>query len=429
MATTQTHPTSGGAAPAGGPGRGRRTAIIAGVVGACAVAIAAPFTLRAGGGHSPAPAVPSPATSPHLPQGAVTGDVDGDGTPDVVRLSRGGLLRVDLGSGRIVRRLLSDDPVLEGLARVDRQGLAIVTSTRAGDDTAGRDWAVRRVVDAHLTTVRFAGHVVIGARPGFETAWIGADLRLHDGALDVLQRRADHVAVLARTWTVSHGRLAEARDGIWCWDRSGPALPAPCAPGQDWRYDVGPRGDLPALLPDAGTREAGGTGVTTADGYTWSLHRGTPPGPPEYPHVDLVVAGHGSSQTVAVPAGWAPELVRKPVRVGVLTDGVLVRQEGGDSDTWGVYVRWAGRVQRLETRGPVPLGGGFTRTGATAYLSWMSADGSLYTRVGTAHPGHVHVYAWLPTGASASTAPVLEAQDLGVVCLDETWGTYGTCAG
>lgn len=426
MATTQTHPAGGGPVPDGRPGRGRRTAIIAGVAGACALAIAAPFAVRGGRDHPPVPAAPPPSSS-HLPRGAVTGDVDGDGTPDVVRLSPGGRLRVELGPDRTVLRLLPDNPVLEGLARIDDQGLAIVTSTRAADGTTGRDWTVRRVVDAALTPVRFAGHTAIGSRPGSETAWIGPDLRLHDGALDDLQRGADHVAVLARTWTLRHGRLADEPDGVWCWDRAGSAPPAACAPGQDWRYDVGPRGDLPPLLPDAGRPRTGGSGVTTGDGYTWTLRRGTPPGAPESPHYRLVVTGHGDAQAVAVPPGWAPAMLRRPVRIGDLTDGVLLSQEGGDSDTWGVYVRWAGRVQRLQTRGPIALGGGFTRTGTTAYLSWTTADGSLYTRVGTPHPGRYHVFAWVPTGATASTAPVLEAQDLGIVCLDETWGTYGTC--
>jgi hypothetical protein len=183
------------------------------------------------------------------------------------------------------------------------------------------------------------------------------------------------------------------------------------------------------LHPDAGRREADRAGVTTDDGYTWTLHRGRPPGPVESVHDSLVVTGHGTTQNVPVPPGWAPRMFHRPVRVGDLTDGVLLSQEGGDSDTWRVYVRWGGRVQQLRTRGPVALGGGFTRTGSTAYLSWMSADGRLYTRVGTSRPGRYRVYAWVPSGATAGTAPVLEAQDLGVVCFDKTRGTYGTCAG
>jgi hypothetical protein len=183
------------------------------------------------------------------------------------------------------------------------------------------------------------------------------------------------------------------------------------------------------LLPDAGRREAGRAGVTTDDGYTWTLHRATPMGSVETVHDRLVVTGHGTTQVVPVPPGSAPRMFHRPVRVGDLTDGVLLGQEGGDSDTWRVYVRWGGRVQQLRTRGPVALGGGFTRTGRTAYLSWMSADGRLYTRVGTSRPGHYRVYAWVPSGATAGTAPVLGAQDLGVVCVDRARGTYGTCAG
>jgi hypothetical protein len=106
---------------------------------------------------------------------------------------------------------------------------------------------------------------------------------------------------------------------------------------------------------------------------------------------------------------------------------VLLSQEGGDSDTWRVYVRWAGVVQQLVTQGPVSLGGGFTPDGAAAYLSWMGRDGRLYTRIGTARPGRDHVYGWQPVGGTAYTAPVLQAVDLGTVCLDEALGTYGTC--
>jgi hypothetical protein len=425
MAVTQT--TDGGADTGSRPGRRRRTATILGVAAACAAAIAAPFALGGGGGVAPAPAAPSSPAAPHLPKGTMVGDVDADGTPDVVRLSRGGMLRVDLGSGRTVRRLLPDDAVLEGLARIDDEGLVIVTSTRVGDVTAGRDWEIRRVTDGRLARVSFANGLSMGYQPRLETAWIGPDLLLRDGALDVLQHGADHVGVLARTWTLRGGRVTPSPSGVWCWDRAVSTSPAPCASGQDWRYDVGPRGDLPALLPALGRREAGPAGITTGDGYTWRLHPGDPPGPPEYAHVDLVVDGPGTTQSVPVPPGWAPGMFARPVRVGDLTDGVLVTQEGGDSTTWRIYVRWAGLAQPLRTRGPVPLGGGFTTSGSTAYLSWVAADGRFYTRVGLPRPGRYRVYAWTPTGATASTAPVLEARDLGVVCLDETWETYGTC--
>ena len=120
-------------------------------------------------------------------------------------------------------------------------------------------------------------------------------------------------------------------------------------------------------------------------------------------------------------------MFRSPVRLADGAEVVLLSQEGGDSDTWRLFTFAAGRVQQVETHGPLALGGGFTHDGATAYLSWMSADGDLFTRLGTGTPGHYRVYAWEPDGAGPTGAPVLEARDLGVVCLDETLGTYGTC--
>ncbi len=191
---------------------------------------------------------------------------------------------------------------------------------------------------------------------------------------------------------------------------------------------VGTRDGLPVLLPGARGRAAGPAGVRT-DGEVWTLRRDDASTAAESARFHLVVTGRGGSQTVAVPAGWAPVLLRRPARVGDLTQGVLVSQEGGDSDTWRVFVRWGGRVQPLHTRGPVPLGGGFTADGATAYLSWMTPDGRLFTRIGTARPGRFHLYAWVPGDASASRAPLLRARDLGVVCLDATRGTYGACVG
>jgi len=403
--------------------------VVGAVAAACAIAIAAPFALRGGGSPTPLAATPSTPSTPQLPKGALSGDLDGDGTSDIVRMSAGGMLRIDLGSGTTLRRRLSGNPVLEGLTRIAAGGLAVATSTRASDRMEGRVWSIRRVDGTHLVRVRFAARAVIGSQPGFETAWIGADLRLHDGGLNPLQHGEDNAAVLTRTWTLHDGHLTHARSGVWCWDRSGSQTPAPCAPGQDWSYDVGPRGDLPAPMPAAGIRAAGPSGIVTSDGYAWSLHRATPPGPAESTNYDLVVKGGGSTQSIAVPAGWAPAIYGTPARIGDLTQGVLLSQEGGDSDTWCVYVRWGGQVQQLQTQGPVGLGGGFTSGGMTAYLSWMSGDGQLFTRVGTPRPDRYHVYAWQPIGASASTPPTLVAEDLGVVCIDQTLDTYGSCPG
>jgi hypothetical protein len=411
------------------PTSGRTRALT--VVGAAALvcaAIAAPFAVRAahhdGATPSAAAQTPRPET---LRQGGFRGDVDGDGTDDVVALRHGDVLRADLGSGRGARQLLQDGPRLEGLADVGVPGLGAVVSS----GPRGHDWTVWVVQDGRWQRVPTRGSMVLGVQPGYATAWV-TDRTVYDGILDPLQKGRTQVAVLARAWTLRHGRLAPTRAGLRCWDRSSTHPPAPCSPGQDWAYDVGLRGDLPALLPADRGRRAGPGGVTFASGDHWQL---SPVAPSADPSADpetttwrLEYTGTGDTQSVRVPSGWAPTMYRTPVRVGDLTQGVLVSQEGGDSDTWRVYVQWGGRVQQLVTQGPLPLGGGFGPDGESAYLSWMGRDGRLYTRVGTAEPGRFHVYAWQPSGGTAYDAPALQAVDLGTVCLDETLGTFGTCA-
>jgi hypothetical protein len=130
---------------------------------------------------------------------------------------------------------------------------------------------------------------------------------------------------------------------------------------------LGPRGDLPALLPtraalDAGTR----------------------------------------------------------VRLGDVTDGVLRRTPTG----WQVFVRWDGRLQPVPTRGPVSLGGG---PGAHAPASWVSGEGQLYTRVATTVPGRFRVFEWDPSGGTAYVPPALVATALGLVCFDRSFTAFGNC--
>lgn len=102
------------------------------------------------------------------------------------------------------------------------------------------------------------------------------------------------------------------------------------------------------------------------------------------------------------------------VRLGDITEGVLRRTPGAG---WQVLVRWAGKLQPLAIRGPVPLGD----------TSWVSAAGLLYTRVPTGKPGTFHVYAWDPQGGSAYTPPTLVAVDLGRVCFNASFTAFGNC--
>jgi hypothetical protein len=167
--------------------------------------------------------------------------------------------------------------------------------------------------------------------------------------------------------------------------------------------------------------------VVTDNGDRWSLRRRDPAAPLASATYDLVVRSHDTVRRVRVPADRLPVLERTPVSIGELTDGVLVSQEGGGSDTWRVYVAWGGRISALGTRGPVVLGAGLTVGGGRAYLSWLGADGRPYTRMDTSRPRHFRVWAWLPSAATAWTPPSLVAHSLGTVCLDDVRQTYGAC--
>jgi hypothetical protein len=127
---------------------------------------------------------------------------------------------------------------------------------------------------------------------------------------------------------------------------------------------IGPRGDLPALLPVAPTGMRAGARV----------------------------------------------------RLGDVTTGVLRRTPAG---AWQVAVRWNGRVQPVATRGPVSMAGGAA--------SWLSADRLLYTRVATGAPGRFRVYAWEPHGGTAYHPPTLVATALGHVCFNPSFTAFGSC--
>jgi hypothetical protein len=379
-------------------------------------AVASAFFLRSGD-TAAGPAVEPSTSAPAVPAGAFTGDVDGDGTTDVVTLSRD-KLRVRLASGATLAHLLQFRPRLEGLAGVGGRGLAIVVSQVGADGS--REWSAWAVRSGELSSLRTHGHPA-------SLSWVTGH-RLYDGALDPLQHGSARVAVVARSWSLRGGVLAGTRAGVRCWDRTSVAPPQICAPGEDWSYDVGPHGDLPRLLPTVRPAWADRLSTTFGTGG-WKLHNLDRSVDPEAAPYDLTHADHGVVHTARVPVGWAPLLFGPPVRLAGAGPAVLLSQEGGDSDTWRVYVDHGGRVLPVPVLGPLPLGGGFTKAsdGQGAYYSWLTPQGRLFTRVGTSRDGRYHVYAWHPTGGSASTAPTLVARDLGTVCIDETMGTYGTC--
>jgi hypothetical protein len=395
-------------------------AVLVLAVGAVATAV----SLRGTGVPTPAASTKVPVAA--VPAGALEGDVDGDGEPDVITLSRGDRLRIRLGSGTTVSHLLQGRARLEGLADLGGRGLAMLVSWAGGDHS--REWSAWGVRVTGVTPLRTRHRAVLVDQPGSSTVWV-AGQRLYDGSLDPLQHGVDRVVVVSRTWSLHGGRLVSAPAGLRCWDRSSDAPPQICASGQDWTYDAGPHGDLPALLPTVTPARADRSSISFGGG-TWKARNLDADVDPEAARYDLIHTSRGTTHRARVPVGWAPALFGSAVRLEDGRSAVLVSQEGGDSDTWRVYVDLDGRVQPLSTRGPVRLGGGFTQTnvGLRVRYSWLTPEGRLFTRVGTGHEGQYHVWAWQPTGGDARTPPALIAHDLGIVCLDETLDTYGTCS-
>ena len=355
-----------------------------------------------------------------------TGDVDADGRADRVALTIGGRLLVRRAAGGQIVRGLPRGSKLVGLADLGAS-LAIVTSAPAAEGSPGRVWAVRTVDGNRLRRLPTRDHELIGTEPGFDVSWLNDARALYTGSLDPLERGHDRRSVQARRWRLEDGRLISQPQGTYCWNTATDPAPRPCRDGEDLGPDVGSRGDLPALFPGADGATVGPGGATSDGGVTFSLQRGTPPGSDESPNVDLVATEGGHTDREAVPAGWVPALYRQWVDVGIgAVPVVLTSQEGGDSDTWRVWVWRDGNLSALATDGPVPLGGGFTADGAHAIASWLAADGRVYTRVGTDIEGRYDVYGW---NVGPDDPATLVAHDLGTVCLDlyATPVRYGTC--
>jgi len=157
-----------------------------------------------------------------------------------------------------------------------------------------------------------------------------------------------------------------------------------------------------------GARASAATRVTTPSPAAGSTHR------------------HAVTDAALGPRGDLPALLPGSagltdgahVRLGDVTSGVLRRTPNG---TWQVLVRWDGRLQAVPTSGAVRLGAGAAAT------SWISGEGLLFTRVPTASAHQFRVYAWVPHGGSAYTPPKLVARHLGRVCFNAAFTAFGTC--
>jgi len=134
---------------------------------------------------------------------------------------------------------------------------------------------------------------------------------------------------------------------------------------------------------------------------------------------------HPATDPAVGPRGNLPDLLPARsrlsdgahVRLGNVTDGVVRRTPAG---AWQVLVRWDGRLQPVPLRGPVRLAAG-------PATSWISENGLIYTRVPTATPDRFQVFEWDPRGGTAYTPPKLVATSLSEVCFNHAFTAFGTC--
>ncbi len=403
--------------------------VLAGLAAAATVAAVA-VPLATGGSDEERPAPPATSSTPS-PSAVATpfdetsrarGDVDGDGAADLVRTDQEGLVRVDLADGSSAELQQPLGSSIEGLAEVGTQGLAIVLGIDSGDE---RPAHVLRWVDGRLEEVGTLDDALIGIRPG-ATFWV-EDQVLYTGTFEGTFGD-EPVRVATRSWELRDGLLRSNPMGQRCWQPSEKQPhPVSCSSfGSE--FDVGPRGDLPALFPAVGrlykvgeTWSLGGSESVELVGKTGEYV--------EEGDVELVVHVDGIVARADVPAGGPPELLGGRVRTRGDAPAFVVRQEGGDSMTTTVFTFWNGELIALPQPTEVPFGNGFREVdGSTPYhLTWLSEEGVLYTAEGIDEAtgrSRTHLWRW-----SDDLGDRLTSEDLGVACLDFSVDptTYGRC--
>ncbi|MGN6578124.1 MAG: hypothetical protein ACTHKG_20825 [Nocardioides sp.] len=401
--------------------RGARRPLALGLVAAAAAAVVVVLLAQGTGSPDRTPPPPADSASPSpSPREGASMDVDGDGGPDRVHLdfdeSTGQFtVRVDLFTGETLEANGVSAVPPELLTGFDLDSdTAAEVAVRAGVDPGQLPDVFTYVPDQGLVPVAFPEGPDGGAwrAAGADARWATRDGRLY-------------------YWAAPEG---EAPDGVvdfWEWRLEGASAvpvgptrrclgegvnsPVPCSsPGS---FDVGPRGDLPALFP--------AVGKTYKVGETWKLGgaesvelAGRSGEYLEDGDVELVVHVDGIVARADVPAGGPPVLVGGRVRARGDAPVLVVQQEGGDSMTTTVFTFWNGELIALPQPTDAPFGDGFREVdGSMRYhRTWLSEEGVLYTAEGVdegADQSRTRLWRW-----SDDFGKRLEAEDLGVACID-----------
>jgi hypothetical protein len=211
--------------------------------------------------------------------------------------------------------------------------------------------------------------------------------------------------------------------------------PAPCR-GEDQTGKaspaVGPRGDLPDLLPsvtDVLRHERFFYGLGPAKDEYAQLQGdlGEEGGAVEDGDVELVVTlVDGGTRRVPIPAGQSPRLVPQPMMLWGDAPAFVVQRSGGDTAVVELYSFWNGELVELKPQSDVFLGSGVLdhEGELTEQRTWITPDGLMFTALLLDwETGRHQLWQWDPdAGETISTI------DLGEVCIDWEAGEYGRCA-
>ncbi len=417
----------------------RRPVVIALVAAAAVAAIVVPLALRGDNtteqplklSHHwpPAPhhGQPTQKLTDHL-----TGDVDGDGIADQIRES-GHTLTVTLAADPAHPLTQSNAHLggLVGLADIGGGGQAILESVH--DLTDGVEWQAIALRNGHLRLVllhrpREASSLAVV--PGYWTSWLTPQGVAMTGQLDPMQKGERHLAVLASRVEARAGRSVVSPVGRWCWDVVTQDVPAPCPDGVDNAFDPGSHGSLPALLPRFSEQRTADRYNAWQQGSTSLRLVKDPEHAQSVFHQVFDVLGTIDGHDVSARAGvFGPTLFKTFVDLGHGVRGLAVDNIGAEQ-SWTLLSFVDGKLVRLPISGG--LHGLHPGTQVVPYrgkgqvgVTWIGPDGQVFTSLQTGGPGQDELFEWQVTDGSGTE---LTAVDLGRLCMDDYWGTYGTCA-